>query len=46
MATITLGYCDLLDILHDFRTNDWEHSPDKIEAFAKYIWEQYETKSK
>ncbi len=39
--TIRLSYLDLLDILDDYRLNNWENQPCDIDAFAKYIWKQY-----
>lgn len=41
MTTIVLSYTDLLDILDDFRANDWECHPCNIDAFAKYVWGKY-----
>lgn len=38
---IQLTYSDLLDILDDFRSNRWDHELSNVDAFAKYIWEQY-----
>jgi hypothetical protein len=40
-STIILSYVDLLDILDEYRVNNWKSQPCNVEAYAKYVWEQY-----
>lgn len=44
IATIKLSYSDLLDILDDYRLNNWDNQPCNIDAYAKYVWRKYQDK--